>query len=307
LPQLTTTAVTEITSSSAISGGNITSDGGGGILARGVCWDTNPNPDISKFITTQNGGQGEFTANITALNSSTKYYLRAFATNITGTAYGNEVSFITLDPSITDGLVAYYPFNGNADDASGNGNSGAVFGAVLTEDRFGSPNSAYSFNGNSDYILVNDSPSLDIKGEITLAGWRYITSNSLGRIIRKVNTWGPAVGGYILSSAADYINSELQLDINTSGVIITRKDSIFPMNKWGFVAMTYDGKTVSLYYNGSRIQTAQVTGQINTNDNPVYIGSSEGVEYFAGKIDDVRIYNRAMNETEIKNLYNLTK
>jgi hypothetical protein len=307
IPTLTTVAISEITQTSAISGGKITDNGGSEITARGVCWNTNHNPDTGSGKSTEGSGNGTFVSSISGLAPDTKYYVRAYATNSEGTAYGNELAFSSLNSSPAAGLVAYYPFNGNANDVSGNGNSGVVFGATLTEDRFGSPNSAYSFNGNSDYILVNDSPSLDINGGITLTGWRYITGNSLGRIVRKVNTWGPPIGGYILSSAQDYINSELQLDTYPDIVIITRKDSIFQLNTWGFVAMTYDGQSVSLYYNGSRIHSYQVTGQINTNDNPLYIGSSEGVEYFAGKIDDVRIYNRALNESEIKNLYELTK
>jgi hypothetical protein len=74
---------------------------------------------------------------------------------------------------LNDGLVAYYPFNGNADDESGNGNHGTVYGATITEDRFGNTESAYSFNsvGNYDFIGVSNSSSLSNLEEISVAFW----------------------------------------------------------------------------------------------------------------------------------------
>ncbi len=94
-PVLTTAVVTSITVSSAISGGTITSDGGSAITARGVCWNVSPNPDISVHSTTDGTGAGGFTSNLTGLTSSSVYYVRAYASNIIGTTYGNEVTFTT--------------------------------------------------------------------------------------------------------------------------------------------------------------------------------------------------------------------
>ncbi|MDO9254937.1 MAG: LamG-like jellyroll fold domain-containing protein [Bacteroidales bacterium] len=203
----------------------------------------------------------------------------------------------------TNGLVGYWPFIGNANDKSGNNNNGIVYGATLTTDRFGKENNAYSFNGFNNYIRISDNSSLDISEEITISAWRYITSNSLGRIVRKINTWGESIGGYILSSANNYINTELQLNTHYGATII-RKDSAFALNEWQFVAMTYDGSTVNLYLNDKLYYSSQVTGKINVNNEDVLIGASDGVEYFAGSIDDIRIYNRALEAYEIKALYN---
>lgn len=72
-----------------------------------------------------------------------------------------------------DGLVAYYPFNGSANDESNNGNNGVVYGAVLTEDRFGNIDKAYSFNGRDNYIIVNSSSSLQPTKEMTVAVWLF--------------------------------------------------------------------------------------------------------------------------------------
>lgn len=96
LPVLTTTNVSNITLIGATSGGNITSNGGTDINARGVVWNTSANPTISLSTKTTDGtGIGSFTSNITSLTAGTTYYLRAYATNSDGTAYGNEISFTT--------------------------------------------------------------------------------------------------------------------------------------------------------------------------------------------------------------------
>jgi uncharacterized protein (TIGR02145 family) len=106
IPSLTTSAVSSITTNSAISGGTISSDGGATITARGLCWSTSPNPTISlSTITNEGTGTGSFTSSITGLLANTTYYVRAYAANSQGTAYGNEVNFITASPptvTVTD-------------------------------------------------------------------------------------------------------------------------------------------------------------------------------------------------------------
>jgi uncharacterized protein (TIGR02145 family) len=97
-PSLTTTAVSTITGTAAFSGGSISSDGGSAVTTRGVCWSTSPGPSVALATKTSNGsGTGSFTANLTGLITNTTYYLRAYATNSVGTAYGNEISFLTLN------------------------------------------------------------------------------------------------------------------------------------------------------------------------------------------------------------------
>ena len=95
LPELYTTPLTNITSTSFISGGRVTSDGMAIVSARGVCWGTDLNPTINNNITTDGEGTGSFTSSITGLESGTNYYVRAYATNSLGTAYGNAIIFIT--------------------------------------------------------------------------------------------------------------------------------------------------------------------------------------------------------------------
>jgi uncharacterized protein (TIGR02145 family) len=109
LATLTTTAVSSITSTTASSGGNITNDGGGAVTARGVVWSTSQNPTIALTTKTVDGtGTGSFTSSITGLTSGTVYYVRAYATNSAGTAYGNQQILTTAtssNPVDVDGNV----------------------------------------------------------------------------------------------------------------------------------------------------------------------------------------------------------
>jgi uncharacterized protein (TIGR02145 family) len=93
---ISTSSITYITATSAICGGNISSDGGTMVTSRGVCWSTSQNPTIADNKTTNGTGTGTFNSNLISLKENTIYYLRAYATNITDTAYGNQVSFKTL-------------------------------------------------------------------------------------------------------------------------------------------------------------------------------------------------------------------
>ena len=104
LPTITTTAISDISLTTAISGGNIPNDGGGTITARGICWNTTQNPTLTNNITIEGTGTGIFASNLIGLMENTTYYVRAYATNSIGTAYGNEVSFTTSE-------TMYFPPN----------------------------------------------------------------------------------------------------------------------------------------------------------------------------------------------------
>lgn len=111
LPTVTTSTITSIFPTTANSGGNITSDGGALVTARGVVWSISQNPTVALSTKTTDGtGTGTFTSNINGLSPNTQYYIRAYATNSAGTAYGNEISFTTM-PTIGQtyqgGVIAY--------------------------------------------------------------------------------------------------------------------------------------------------------------------------------------------------------
>ena len=92
-PTVTTNTVSNISATSATCGGNVTSDGNSAVTAKGVCWSTSQNPTIANNKTNDGQGMGTFTSNITGLTSSTTYYVRAYATNVNGTSYGEQRSF----------------------------------------------------------------------------------------------------------------------------------------------------------------------------------------------------------------------
>jgi len=132
MPTLTTTAVTAITTTAASSGGNITDDGGAEVTARGICWGTTSGPTTTGSKTSDGTGIGSFTSSITGLTPNTKYYVRAYATNSEGTAYGNEVDF-TTNPIIGATVTTTAPTTLTSTTANPGGNITADGGAPVTE------------------------------------------------------------------------------------------------------------------------------------------------------------------------------
>jgi hypothetical protein len=133
VPSITTATTTSITNTTALSGGNITDDGGATITARGVCWATTANPVATGNHTTDGTGSGIFTSNITGLTANTTYHVRAYATNSTGTSYGGDSSFTTTNsttalPTVTTSSITAIAIT----TATGGGNVTADGGATVT-------------------------------------------------------------------------------------------------------------------------------------------------------------------------------
>jgi hypothetical protein len=130
MPTVTTTTVTSILGTTATSGGNVTSEGGGSVSARGVCWNTSANPTISNNKTTDGSGQGVFSSSLTGLTPNTTYYVRAYATNAAGTSYGAELNFVTVAsaPTVTTTTISSI----TSTTASGGGNVTSSGGASVT-------------------------------------------------------------------------------------------------------------------------------------------------------------------------------
>jgi hypothetical protein len=110
-PTVTTTAISNIDKNTATGGGNVTADGGATVTAHGICWSTSQNPTVDGNHTTDGTGTGSFTSSITGLTANTTYYVRAYATNSAGTAYGEQVSFTTLPDGMTGDVNGDNRFN----------------------------------------------------------------------------------------------------------------------------------------------------------------------------------------------------
>lgn len=211
----------------------------------------------------------------------------------------------------TNGLVGWWPFNGNANDESGNGNNGTVNGATLTTDRFGNTGNAYSFDGVDDFISVPDSPILELGNSYSIGVWINFTSNPLNEFTaiskeRQLDGTGLAI---IIDNTAKVAH----------GFINGANYSFYSLNslsfaRWNYVVITYDGLSAKLFLDGvsnnsSNFSQSLINSTLNWYFGKEFTtngGGSSGYtnRYFDGKIDDIGIWNRALTDQEISDLYN---
>ena len=208
--------------------------------------------------------------------------------------------------SASAGLILYYPFNGNANDAAGSDN-GVVHGATLTTDRFGNPNSAYSFNGSSSYISA-DASALPT-GARTVDLWFDATTVSTEPVF--LGYGGGACGtsffvGLNASHASDYYVSS-HCGVNT--LIDTYLTA--PTGQWHNFAVTTDSSGTDLYVDGvlvasnaNFISNTTVAGtqlEIGVDVSPAGTGpyTDSNVGFFQGSLDEIRIYNTALSAHDI--------
>jgi hypothetical protein len=197
-------------------------------------------------------------------------------------------------------LVAHYPFNGNASDESGNGHNGTVIGATLTTDRFGNFNSAYSFDGN-DRIAVPDDPALTFGIDpFTIMAWLKFSSFSVdGGYYLMGHSAGPGnTNKWIFWLGNDGISFVQGPDVGW----IPLGTAMFELGRWYNVAIRRNGSELTAFVDGRSIGTVVRSFNIPDPAATLMIGSAEldrPNRPFRGSIDDVRIYNRALSDSEI--------
>jgi hypothetical protein len=169
-----------------------------------------------------------------------------------GSALTTQTLFAQVPSYIpTNGLVGYWPFNGNANDVSGNNNNGTVNGATLTSDRNGNANSAYSFNGSSNFIQVANSSSLQNVNSITISAWINITQlyqsggSGFFPIVSKSNSQG-TYGNY----AFGFWSPNIIAHLNNAE---TATAFPFSIGNWQNVVVSIGNGTTSFYLNGNQI------------------------------------------------------
>jgi hypothetical protein len=272
-PAVTTTAVTSVTASAAISGGNVTAEGTAPVTARGVCWGIVANPTVADSKTTDGTGPGSFTSNVTGLTAGTVYHLRAYATNADGTGYGDDVSFTTsfLVKKITftapwNGGLSGYEFFYDANKRVTHFNrtfDGAADGAFV-----------YNYTVANKLTLTKDASAyasydLNAQGNITkddwgggeYASWEYDANGFITK-------------GYEYWSSTNHLKRE---------VVITN-GNVTKITKFADDGTTQTQVKTFTYTTGANINNIQQTNVIDSDWKPVgdFYGkaSAKLIDYF---------------------------
>ncbi len=204
----------------------------------------------------------------------------------------------------SNGLVGWWPFNGNANDESGNGNNGTVNGATLNTDRFGLVNAAYDFDGLSDFITVNNSASFNLIQGMTISIWFKSNSNQQASIIEKFNpTNGPGDGGpQLVLRNTDLVDFSI-FHNNSGNFVYSNAPSATSL--WQHIVATWNGSQIKIFQNGVILDSIAFSQNLNPCLEPLTIGKRafQSDLHFNGKIDDIAIWNRALTQQEITALY----
>ncbi len=213
-----------------------------------------------------------------------------------------------LSGSLLQGLAGYWPFCGNANDESGNGNNGTVNGATLTADRFGNQSKAYALDGNNQFISIND---LDLSVNYSIAAW-VKPQAVLGAIVSKYDA--TPTSSYELLYNNDpqpgYGNGGIyahvgQVNDPGNNIYPPAQVGILPLGEWSHCILTIEGGKGKLYKNGILIYTDSIVNTTTINNvNTLFGRSVHGGNSFTGTLDDIAIWNRALSPQEITQLYN---
>ena len=284
--------------------------------------EINPRTSVLTFATTPvnlqlsvNGAAVTAPAVITAIVGSDTQVTAPSPQNSAGTNYffsswsdGGAAAHTIVVPAngttytaafvASTGLVAAYNFDETSGstvlDFSGAGNNGTLVGGRTSSGRFGG---ALNLTANGQMVTVPDAGSLDLTTGMTLEAWIYPTSNSGVRDV--VIKEGAGVDVYNLYHRNGFGRPEGNVFV--SGANRVAEGTALPINTWTHLATTYDGTTLRLFVNGALVSSTLMSGPIATSSGALRIGgNSLWGEWFRGRIDEVRIYNRALSATEIQ-------
>ena len=219
--------------------------------------------------------------------------------------------------NLSSGLMAYYPFSGNANDASGNGNNATITNATLTTDRYGNANSAYSFNGFSNYIMIPNNLTLNSQSQLSICAlvkpMGYYAGVCHGNSVVMKGDEDFLTGNYFLRfDDALYTNDNncytSQVDTLHQlfyGRGTSQSSDYIQTGTWYCVIYIYDGASEKLYVDGVMVDSTYAPGYTFTNAFDLYFGHMNNSTYpywFNGVLDEVRIYNRPLNIEEVDSL-----
>lgn len=219
----------------------------------------------------------------------------------------------TISPIPKNGLVAWYKFDGNTADSSGNNNHGTNNGATLTMDRFGNQNKAYSFNGTSNYIQVQPSASLNFSQSFTVSVWSKKIGNKAVEGSLVATGGAGCAGGFTLQQRENGVRYEYQ-DANTANWCLVFFDTTLGIEdgKWHHFIYIVDGslKIANGWVDGKHIiSDFDLSSESNIGStHPLLIGKlnvslNPMPQHFNGTIDDIYIFNRALSVSDVQALY----
>ena len=216
----------------------------------------------------------------------------------------SQTALPSATASAVTGPVASYNFNSTSGttltDASGYHNNGTLLNGPnwTTNGKYGS---ALLFDGVDDKVVVPDSNSLDLTNKLTLEVWVYPTSSMNGWDTILLKEQPP--GSLVYALYVDTANNLPYGGIYANGEQILQGTSPLPLNTWSQLALSYDGATLRLYVNGQLVRSKAQTGSLPVTSGVLGIGGNNiwSDQYFSGRIDEIRIYNRALTQQEIQN------
>jgi len=228
LPSVSTSSISSITENSAQSGGNVSDDGGASVTARGVCWSTSQNPTTSDDCTSDGSGTGSFTSNLTSLSSDTRYYVRAYATNSEGTAYGNQRNFTTnkeVEPGIS---LSLNPENLSIEPGSSESTSATI--------------SRTNFTGNITLTVMTNLPS-GVSSTINQPG-----SGNSGTVTFS-----------LANNHANFENFEVRIRASGSGVDSVNEYVYLDIKQEGEISLSLDPTHLAIEPGSSKATTASIS------------------------------------------------
>ena len=239
------------------------------------------------------------------LLNNTTYYFRVASVNSNGiSALSNEVSATPSSDNLSRGLIAFYRFNGNANDNTSNANNGTVSGAILTKGKDNVSNTAYKFDGINDKITIKNHTLFNFNKNDNLSFSIWVYPKSFGEL------------NGIFSKYQSSGDDDLFLRINDSsgglkfgsGVGSILISNALNINIWQNIVITIDNGSTNIFINGSLHGSGisswkQTTNYFSIGCDYCEDGSSDSRRFFDGKIDKLRIYNRILNSSEINSIH----
>lgn len=322
--------MSEITKTTAVSGGVISDDGNGNIEVRGVCWNTTGNPQTTDDKTNEGTGTENFSSNLTGLEINTTYFVRAYATNSAGTAYGQEVSFTTNDIGLIDGLFSYWKLDETtgavATDETGNASLGLVNNPTWVSP--GKIGNGINFGTSSTrYLEKTAGVNSSNKNTYSLSAWIYLENDEADiKYIMGMNSGALFVinaGAAEVKIFLDNANKLVAMyhvinggSHNTPDVMQRTSGASISLNTWVHVVGVINNGDIQLYINGvndtvNPVQNGGLTGTIQIVDGRITVGNARlyngayiTTRWFRGKMDEAGLWDRALRPKDITSLYN---